>query len=80
MCGDSPRNRRFIGFSAIALSSCLTSACGSLGAGGGAVQSVQLAAPSAVLTDPAVLGVAAASLQSVQDELPALLYLPAAPF
>lgn len=43
MRGDSPRNRRFIGFSAIALSSCLTSACGSLGAGSGAVQSVQLA-------------------------------------
>ena len=43
MRGDSPRNRRFIRFSAIALSGCLAGACGSLGAEGGAVQSVQLA-------------------------------------
>ena len=43
MRGDSPRNRRFISFGAIALSSYLASACGSLGAEGGAVQSVQLA-------------------------------------
>ena len=42
MRGDTPRFRQFIGLGAIALGSCLTSACGSLGAEGDALQSVQL--------------------------------------
>ncbi|MGB0330962.1 MAG: hypothetical protein ACPGPE_03990 [Planctomycetota bacterium] len=43
MRGDTSRFRKFIGPGAIALGSCLTSACGSLGAEGDALQSVQLA-------------------------------------